>query len=232
MSRRIRKHANPFQVLHRIGRLDRQAVFGREAPLEVDVGCGAGGFLFERARESPNTDFVGLEIRRPLVDRAMERRHRENVHNVVFLYANANINLGDLAAPGVIQRFTLHFPDPCFKKRHRKRRILQPDTVRDMARLLATGGEVFAQSDVRPLAEEMFDFLKAELAFESRIANDLRTPNPFRARTEWERQHEREHEPVYRMLFVKVREPSGPIPSRELRDTHPDRAGGAAGSRR
>ena len=229
MSRRIRKHANPFQVLHRVGRLDRQACFGREAPLEVDVGCGAGGFLFARAREEPDTDFVGLEIRRPLVDRAMERRRRENVPNVLFLYANAHTNLGDLATPGVIRRFTVHFPDPCFKKRHRKRRILQPTMVREMARLLPPGGEVFAQSDVLPLAEEMFDFLKAETAFESRLAEDLRGANPFHARTEWEKQHQREDEPVYRMLFMKVREPSGPIPCGELRDTHPDRTAGSQG---
>ena len=225
MSRRIRKHANPFQVLNRLGRLDRLALFGREAALEVDIGCGAGGFLFERAREDPSTDFVGLEIRRPLVEQATERRQGHNVKNVVFLYANANTNLGDLAAPGVVRRFTVHFPDPCFKKRHRKRRILQPGTVRDMARLLRTGGEVFAQSDVRPLAEEMFDFLRAESAFESRLAEDLSAANPFHAKTEWERQHEKEGEPIYRMLFVKVREPSGPIPDFELRDTHPDRCG-------
>ena len=57
MSRRIRKHANPFTVTTRLGRLDRLALFGREAPLEVDLGCGAAGFLFERARNHPDRDF-------------------------------------------------------------------------------------------------------------------------------------------------------------------------------
>ena len=224
MSRRIRKHANPFQVRNDLGRLDRLTLFGREAPLEVDIGCGAGGFLFERAKEDPASDFVGLEIRLPLVERAMERRNREQIPNLVFLYANASMNLADLAAPGVIRRFTVHFPDPCFKKRHQKRRVVQPATIRKMTRLLPIGGEIFAQSDVRPLAEEMFDFFRAETSLESRLANGSGSPKPFAAQTEWEKQHQREDEPIYRMLFTKVREPSGPIPSLEFRDTNPTRS--------
>lgn len=223
MSRRIRKHANPFQVQNRLGELNRSELFGREAPVEVDLGSGAGGFLFERAREEPACDFVGFEIRRPLVERAMERRACEKISNVVFFHANANTNLAGLAPAGVIRRFTIHFPDPCFKKRHRKRRIVQPAAVREMARLLPIGGEVFAQSDVRPLAEEMFDFLSAETAFDRPRTIEFSGAAPFAAKTEWERQHERENERVYRMLFVKAREPSGPVLERELRDTNPRR---------
>lgn len=222
MSRRIRKHANPFNVQTVVGQLDRLAVFGREAPLEVDVGCGEGGFLRQRATNHPDVDFVGFEVRKPLVEQANARAEKAGLTNLVYLYANANVNL-HFVAPGVVRRFYVHFPDPCFKKRHQKRRILQPRLVRDMAELLPIGGEVYAQSDVKPLAEEMFDFLAQDGAFESRLGDDLLVPRPIEELTEWERHHEKHEEPVYRMLFAKVREPSGDVPTPEFRDTDPAR---------
>ncbi|MEO1227350.1 MAG: tRNA (guanosine(46)-N7)-methyltransferase TrmB [Myxococcota bacterium] len=220
MSRRVRKHANPFNVVTRLDRLDRSAQFGREAPIEVDVGCGAGDFLLQRARARPDLDFVGFEIRKPLVEAANARALGAGLRNVVFFYANAHENLS-FAEPGWIQRFCVQFPDPCFKKRHWKRRILQPFFVREMSLRLPTGGEIFAQSDVQPLAEEMFVFLSAETSLKAVLPDTLDAPNPFDERTEWERQHEREGEPVYRMLFRKVGEPEGPVPDLEFRNTNP-----------
>lgn len=224
MGRRIRKHANPFTVSTRVGRLDRRALFGREGPLEVDVGCGAGDFLLQRAAAHPELDFVGFEIRKPLVESANRRAERAGLRNVTFLYANAHDN-ADFAEPGVVQRFCVQFPDPCFKKRHWKRRIVQPSFVRAMAERLPMGGEVFAQSDVRALAEEMYAFLEAEPALEARSPASLAFDNPFAERTEWERQHEREGEPVHRMRFVKVRAPEGAVPEVPFRDTNPLRIG-------
>ncbi|MEQ8278400.1 MAG: tRNA (guanosine(46)-N7)-methyltransferase TrmB [Deltaproteobacteria bacterium] len=222
MSRRIRKHANPFNVQTVVGQLDRMATFGREAPIEVDIGCGEGGFLFERAANHPDVDFVGFEVRKPLVEMANAKVQEAGVTNLVYLYANANVNL-HFVAPGVVRRFFVQFPDPCFKKRHQKRRILQPQLVRDMAELLPIGGEVYAQSDVKPLAEEMYVFLAQDDAFDSKLGEDLLVPRPIPELTEWERHHDREAEPVYRMLFTKVREPSGDVQKPEFRDTDPKR---------
>lgn len=224
MGRRVRKHANPFTVVARVAPIDRRAQFGREAPIEVDVGCGAGDFLLQRARARPDLDFVGLEVRRPLVEAANARARAEGLRNVVFFYANAHENV-DLAPPGEVLRFCIQFPDPCFKKRHWKRRIVQPFFVRRMAEQLPLGGEIFVQSDVRALAEEMLEMLTAERSLEARLPTDLSGANPFEERTEWERQHEREGEPVYRMSFAKVREPEGPIPEVAFRDTNPLRVG-------
>lgn len=223
MSRRIRRHANPFNVPTRLGRLDLDAQFGRTAPIEVDIGCGGGRFLIRRAQNQPDTDFIGFEIRKPLVEATMHHVQRLGLKNLVFFYANAQENLRELVEPGVIRRFYVMFPDPCFKKRHWKRRIMQPNLVRTMAELLPLQGEVFAQSDVRPLAQEMFDFLARDQAFESRLAPDLSSPSPFDEQTEWETHHAAEGDPVYRMLFQKVRAPTGDILPPEYRDTNPKR---------
>ncbi len=226
MGRRIRKHANPFHVTTRLGRLDRLARFGREAPLEVDIGCGAGDFLRQRARRRKDLDFLGFEIRKPLVEAANHRAEAEGLKNLAYVYANIHDNL-DFAAPSTLRAVSVQFPDPCFKKRHWKRRIVQPSLVRGLAELLELGGWFFVQSDVKPLAEEMFDFLSAETALSLQTSADLAADNPYEDRTEWERHHEREGEPVYRMLFKKVGEPAGPVPSLPFRETNPLRLGAA-----
>lgn len=192
-----------------LGELDRAALFGREGPLELELGSGAGRFLWERALAHPELDFVGLEIREPLVEHRMARPDRPK--NLVYLVANANRNLA-LAKPGVIQQFHVHFPDPCFRGRHFKRRVIQSSTVREMATLLPLGGRIYAQSDVLLLAEEMFRVLSAETALSALLPADLRAPRPIPEATEWELHHEAVAEPIYRMLFEKQREPSGETP--------------------
>ncbi len=200
-----------------MGRLDLHDVFGRIAPLEIDLGCGGAGLIFERARNHPEWDFIGLEVRRPLVEAIEERRQREGLENVRVFYANAAANLADLVEPGQVRMFHVHFPDPCFKKRHHKRRIVQPELVRVMAGLLPLGGQVYLQSDVRALAEEMYDFMSSDGAFAVRLEPGVSADRPIPERTEWERQHERESEPVYRMLFEKVGPSVGQVAIPEFR---------------
>ncbi|MEM1023837.1 MAG: tRNA (guanosine(46)-N7)-methyltransferase TrmB [Myxococcota bacterium] len=219
MSRRIRKHANPFNVTTELGRLDRLALFGREAPVEVDLGCGGGALITERARRHPGRDFVGLEVRRPLVEQIRVRAQREGLSNLSAFHANVHINVRDLIAPGEVVMFHVHFPDPCFKKKHRKRRILQPPLVRAMAEVLPIGGVVYAQSDVEPLAQEMLAFLEREPALRGQLLPA--GPPPIPEQTEWERQHEREAEPIHRLWFEKVAEPSGPVEAWDLVDVRP-----------
>ena len=188
-------------------------------PVEVELGCGAGAFLLERAAHHPERDFVGFEIRDPLVERANSVAKARGLSNLLYVYANASTNLSGLLPPGVVVQFHVHFPDPCFKKRHWKRRQIQPFVVREMSGLLAIGGAIYAQSDVLPLAQEMYAFFEADGAFESRLAPHMLVERPVMEQTEWERQHERENEPIYRMWFEKVRESADPIPELELRAT-------------
>ena len=214
MPRRVRKHANPFNCRAELDAIDRLALFGREAPLELELGAGHCEFLFARAKNNPDVDFVGVEVREPMVELAMSRK---TVPNAVVLYGNGARDLQRLVAPGVVRMFHVHFPDPWPKKRHWKRRILQPPLVRTMAELLPRGGRIYAQSDVKTLAAEMSDFIAADGAFEPE--NTLTTDRVLEETTHWEKHHERNEEPIYRMLFVKVREPAGPVPDLALRPT-------------
>ena len=221
MPRRVRKHANPFNCRTSLGTLDVPALFGRVAPLEVELGSGYGEFLIERAANHPERDFVGLEVREPMVEQANERAKARALDNLLILYANANTNLRGVFEPGSVERFHVHFPDPWPKKRHWKRRILRPATVRAMAELLPIGGELYAQSDVEALAREMFDFISGDGAFTTKLGSSLEVERPLLEATHWEKHHERRGEPVYRMLFEKTRAPSGPVPEAQHRPTGP-----------
>lgn len=228
MSRRVRKHANPFHVQTELGRIDPIETFGREAPLEIEVGSGGGAFLLERAAHHPERNFVGLEIRKPLVEQANARAERRELRNVRFFYANANPNLAGLAEPGTVEMIHVHFPDPCFKKRHQKRRSVQPDTVRAMATLLRHGGKLYMQSDVEPLAAEMYRFAIEDGSFQSLGPASLALARPVDEQTEWERQHEAHEEPIYRMLLEKVQDSDRPVATPEFVDTNPVRIAAAA----
>ena len=215
MTRRVRRHANPFSCNIDLGHIDRQELFGREAPLEVELGPGSSSFLFDRAQACPDADFVGIEVRKPMVDQAMERRDRMGLKNAVVLYANANINLQGLVSPGIVRRFHVHFPDPWVKKRHWKRRMVTPALIRDMAELLDIGGQIYGQSDVPNLAKEMYFFMEQDGCLESLLDPTMCVDRPFPEFTDWEKHHEDIGEPIYRMLFEKVRPVVGPVPDLE-----------------
>jgi tRNA (guanine-N7-)-methyltransferase len=136
-------------------------------PLIVDLGTGPGRFpllAFKRHKdtlevdEEPRVNFLGLEIREPLVERAKEWAQRLGYHgNVHYLGGNASISLRGLLEtyPGTVKDVYIQFPDPHFKKKHRKRRIFQPSLVYAVRDLLPSGGRLYLTSDVLMTARAM-----------------------------------------------------------------------------
>ncbi|GBF99595.1 tRNA (guanine-N(7)-)-methyltransferase [Raphidocelis subcapitata] len=176
---RVRQHVNPLRAEYQrpTGPIDWAAAFEDPTlPLAVDLGCGPGRFLLLLQRRAaagrvgagvPNggrCNYLGLEIRRPLVDRANEwARQLGCAGRVRYVFANATVSLRGILEgyPGPIEAFYVQFPDPHFKRRHRKRRLLQPETVQAMVDALKPGGLVFLQSDVLRAAEGLRDAVEA-----------------------------------------------------------------------
>jgi tRNA (guanine-N7-)-methyltransferase len=104
---------------------------------------------------------------------------------------------------GTLQRVTIQFPDPWFKNRHNKRRVVQPELVAELAKYMAVGGVVFLQSDLEAIAVEMCDRFASHPAFQRQQAGWL-AENPLPVPTERETHTLLRGEPVYRALFVKV----------------------------
>lgn len=174
-------------------------------PLHLDIGCARGNFLLAMAKEQPTWNFLGLEIREPLVTQANTWRDELDLTNLHFVFCNANNSLAPLLASlpdRQFQRVTIQFPDPWFKKRHQKRRVVQPTLVAELATYLVPGGTVLLQSDVESVAREMCDRFSEHPAF-SRQCSEWLPVNPLPVPTEREQATLAKGEPVYRAVFIK-----------------------------
>jgi tRNA (guanine-N7-)-methyltransferase len=175
-------------------------------PLHLDIGCARGEFLLSMATLQPHWNFLGLEIREPLVEQANAKVSELGLRNLYYLFANVNNSLKPLLESfeaGTLRRVTLQFPDPWFKKRQAKRRVVQPELVDTLSTYLMDGGEVFLQSDVEAVAVEMCDRFEAHPAFQKQGAELWLASNPLPVATERETSTLSRGEPVYRALFVR-----------------------------
>lgn len=219
---RVRQHVNPLanKYAEAIVPPDWSQVFtDQNRPLHLDIGCGWGDFIFHLAKLEPEWNFLGLEIRQPLVDTASQQQKLAGLDNLGYLFCNANNSLAPILAslpPHCLSRVSIQFPDPWFKNRHFKRRVVQPEVVETLARYLQPGSMVFLQSDVELVERDMCDRFYAHPAFEylnpainpadspspeEPYPGLLSTPNPFPVPTEREKSTLLRGEPVYRALF-------------------------------
>jgi len=205
---RVREHVNPLSKKYQtpISPPDWETVYHvPDRPLHLDIGCGKGRFLLQMAQVQPDWNFLGLEIREPLVDQANGWKTELGLTNVHYLFCNANNSLQPLLRSlptGRLQQVTIQFPDPWFKRKHQKRRVVQPELIEELARALAHGGTVFVQSDVEEVAVEMRDRLASHPAFACKH-NGWLTSNPRPIPTERETSTLERGEAVYRSVFVR-----------------------------
>jgi len=204
VSRRVRHHVNPFKLEHQRAGVGRVLLPSDPKPLEVEIGCADAEFLFQRAVTVPNGHYVGVEIREEWVDKVNARARSEGVENLAAVYANAGLDLEALFAPSSVDRFHLNFPDPWFKRRQRKRRLVTPELAAALARALRPGGELFFQSDVWDLALDAMGVLEEEPRLTNREgAWSFARANPFGAVSRRERVTLAKGEPVWRMRYLR-----------------------------
>ncbi|GAB1541776.1 tRNA (guanosine(46)-N7)-methyltransferase TrmB [Scytonema sp. NUACC21] len=208
---RVRQHVNPLANKYQtpLSPLDWEKVYGKpNQPLHLDIGCAKGRFVLNMAQVEPNWNFLGLEIREPLVVEANKLREELGLVNLHYLFCNVNNSLRPLLSglpQGTLQRVTIQFPDPWFKNRHAKRRVVQPELVTELAEFLAPGGIVFLQSDIELLAVEMCLRFAANSAFQRHGAGEWLAENPLSVPTERETYTINKRQPVYRAVFEKVK---------------------------
>lgn len=205
---RVRQHVNPLSKKYQtpVNPPAWDKVYAGTQPLHLDIGCGKGRFLLSMARRQPNWNFLGLEIREPLVQEANNWRNELGLTNLHYLFCNVSNSLPSILGSlpnGTLQRVTIQFPDPWFKNRHNKRRVVQAELVAQLATYMATGGIVFLQSDVEVVAVEMRSRFASHPAFQ-RQGEEWLLENPLSVPTEREQTTLSRLEPVYRALFVKV----------------------------
>jgi tRNA (guanine-N7-)-methyltransferase len=215
----VRQHVNPLSRFHQLARPlppPAELFATPNLPLHLDIGAARGRFLLAMAGLHPQRNHLGLEIRRPLVELAEADRRAAGLTNLHYLFANVNVSLpawlADLA-PGTLQLVTLQFPDPWFKKKHHKRRVLQPALLRALAAALPAGGKLFLQSDVAAVIEPQVALVEASGAFERSAASEdpWLTANPLPVPTEREQHVAAQGLPIYRMLYRRSAAPLPPL---------------------
>lgn len=185
------------------GPLSPEAVFGNRHPLALEVGFGMGDSLLAMALAEPEMNFIGIEVHPPGVGRLINNAAKEGVKNLRVYMADAKDVLDDCVPDGALARFQLYFPDPWHKKKHHKRRIVQPEFVALICRKLAPGGLLHMATDWQNYAEQMLEVLRAEPALRN-TAQDFATRPDFRPRTKFEARGERLGHGVWDLLFEKI----------------------------
>jgi tRNA (guanine-N7-)-methyltransferase len=206
---RVRQHVNPLASKFQTPTASPEwnNIYTQpNLPLHLDIGCARGRFVLKMAQIEPNWNFLGLEIREPLVVEANRIRDEMGLTNLHYVFANVNNSLISLLSTlpqDSLQKVTIQFPDPWFKNRHAKRRVVQPELVTELAKYLAVGGIVFLQSDIEFVAVEMGDRFHENPAFEKLGTTTWLAENPLPVPTERELATQKKGEPVYRALFRK-----------------------------
>ncbi len=183
---------------------DWSAEFGRRAPLEVDLGCGRGAYVLERARRSPGSDLLALEARHKWIVLLRSLIERQGLSNVRALRCDLQQDLPELLRPGSVTGFTILHPDPWWKKRHRRRRLMQPAFVEVLACLLAPGGWIYLQTDVPALAAEAEAALRAHPRLAALDAERFLAESLGGALSDRGRRCERQGIPVTRLAFRRL----------------------------
>lgn len=185
---------------------DWDAVFGFSGPLDLEIGSGKGHFAAAFGARHPDRRLVTLEVRRHYAQTTRARAEKAGLTNVLPVHADAKLFAPRLIAPASLAAIHLYFPDPWWKQRHFKRRVIEPAFARTLLGLLEPGGLFFVRTDVEARALDMLRGLEAA-GFENAVAPGAFAPfDPGEVPTTRERRYLEGDEPVWRL---RLRRPSG-----------------------
>ncbi|HEY6942925.1 tRNA (guanosine(46)-N7)-methyltransferase TrmB [Dokdonella sp.] len=185
---------------------DFAAVFGRRSPLVMEIGFGNGEQLLHSASAEPDRDFLGVEVHRPGVGRLMNALAEAGAANVRLYNHDAVEVLEREIAPGALAEVRIFFPDPWHKKRHNKRRLVQPEFLALLASRVAVGGRLHLATDWADYAGHMRDVLAAAPDWRVDVAHaDPAARPPWRIETHFERRGLRLGHGVWDFVHERIR---------------------------
>lgn len=186
--RAFAEHWSRFGIEHAGAPRDFAALFGRSAPLVMEIGFGNGEALAWSSAQDPARDFIGVEVHGPGVGRLLNALAERDAGNVRVYRHDAVEVLEHDIPPAALDEVRIWFPDPWPKKRHHKRRLIQPEFVALLASRVAAGGLLHLATDWQPYAEHMLEVLEAAPEWRNAIAPGSAAEKPaWRMETRFER---------------------------------------------
>ena len=184
--------------------LELEGLFGRKAPVTLEIGFGDGVSLAEMAEAALEKDFIGIEVHRPGVGRLLHLINEQGLTNVRVMDDDAVEIIKHRIPEQSLDCVQLFFPDPWHKKRHNKRRIVQPDFVSLIASRLKAGGIFHLATDWEPYAEHMAEVMEASDEFVSLSDSPFSTKPEARPTTKFERRGLKLGHGVWDLLYKRV----------------------------
>jgi tRNA (guanine-N7-)-methyltransferase len=180
-------------------------VFGRDAPRTLEIGFGNGASLATMAAQQPQHDFIGIEVHRPGVGHLLQLIEEQGLGNVRVMREDAVQVLKHCIADDSLERVLLFFPDPWHKKRHHKRRIVQPDFIELLATKIRHGGRLHMATDWEGYAEHMVEVMSGSTAFRNCAeTGDFVARPDYRPVTKFEQRGQRLGHGVWDMVYEKL----------------------------
>ena len=209
----MRQHVNPlsrnFDQIEKIPPLT-EMFDDYKFNLHLDIGCAAGEFLLDLALVNPNWNYLGIEIREKLVKTAKLRVKEREIKNLYFLFGNANNILNNFQGKLILQNvksISFNFPDPWFKKRHNKRRVIQPEFINILSNSLQKGSIIFIKTDVKDLFDYMDCTISDNLSFkeiDKQVFNYSKSFNPDKVQTNREKYVIVNKLDIFESIYIKI----------------------------
>ena len=209
----MRQHVNPlsrnFNEIEEIPYLVE--MFGdSKLNLHLDIGCAAGEFLFDLALFYTSWNYLGIEIREKLVKTAKLKVREKEINNLYFVFGNAHNILNDDQSKFIIRNLrsiSFNFPDPWFKKRHYKRRVIQPEFINLLSNSLQKGCLIFIKTDVKNLFDYMDCVISSNFNFktiEKKDFNFSESFNPNKVKTNREKYVLVNKLDIFDKIYIKI----------------------------
>ncbi|MDX1946730.1 MAG: tRNA (guanosine(46)-N7)-methyltransferase TrmB [Pirellulaceae bacterium] len=183
---------------------DQVALLGRIAPLEVEVGSGKGLFIAGAARAMPEHDFIGIEVAHKYARFAAARLARQQSANGLVIGGDALALFREWFPAGSLAAVHVYFPDPWWKKRHKKRRVLNEAFLKDVERTLVPGGALHFWTDVEEYYQSTLELIATTVKLDGPLAvGEKPAEHDLDYRTHFERRTRQHEQPVYRSEYRK-----------------------------
>ncbi len=209
----MRQHVNPlsknFDEIERIPPLINM-FDDFKLPIHLDIGCAAGDFLFDLAFVNSNWNYLGIEIRERLVKKAKLKARERGFKNLYFIFGNANKILNNFDSKFLIQNLksiSFNFPDPWFKKRHYKRRVIQPEFINILATSMQKSSLIFIKTDVKDLFDYMDFTISSNFNFKKISKKDFKYSesfNPNRVQTNREKHAIDNELDIFESVYIRI----------------------------
>ncbi|WP_432696997.1 tRNA (guanosine(46)-N7)-methyltransferase TrmB [Marinobacterium sp. YM272] len=187
------------------GMLDFSGLFGDQRPVVLEIGFGMGDSLIEMARQAPEKGFIGIEVHPPGVGRLLSRVREEGLENIRVFCDDAIEVLAQCIPDNSLAGLQLFFPDPWPKKRHHKRRIVQPEFAQTIRKKLAVGGVFHMATDWENYAEHMMEVMSAAEGYRNVAGDGQYSPQPeWRPVTKFQRRGENLGHGVWDLMFERT----------------------------